>query len=51
MYFPHYSEKEKPNVEIPNLIKCLKHGTKDEVESNLEDFIGNVYQNEDKNQI
>ena len=36
---------------MPSIVKCLRHGTNDEVESNLEDFIGAVYENEDKEQI
>lgn len=36
---------------MPSIVKCLRHGTKDEEESNLEDFINIVYQNEEKEQI
>lgn len=43
--------EKKPTVEIPSIVKCLKHGTNDEEESNLEDFIGIVYLNEEKEQI
>ena len=37
-------------MEIPSIIKCLQGGTTEQ-ESNLEDYINKVYEDEDKNQI
>jgi hypothetical protein len=45
MYSTNNIEKVTTNVEIPSIIKCLKHGTEQEEESNLEDFIVNAYMN------
>lgn len=34
----------KPATMLPNIIKCLKHDSKHEEESNLEDFVQEIYE-------